>query len=85
MLFFHISGLRKLVAQKPLTKLLPVDLYIPIMYGQYDDERVNRHFHPKNLIALAAKDPLTYPAQLWVDKHHISDTGVYFHYYRQLG
>lgn len=67
------TGLKKLVAQKPLTKLLPVDLYLPIMYGQYDDARVSRHFQPKNLVAFAAKEPLTYPALFWNDKHYISD------------
>ena len=72
-------GMRKLIALEPLKKLVPLDIFLPIAYGKYhykDGHLVNRHFEPRNLIALAAKQPICHPAQYWVDKHHISDTGI---------
>ena len=64
-----------MLALDPLTKLVPLDLFLPIAYGKYDLDTVNRHFHPKNVTALATKVPMSLPAKFWIDDHHISDTG----------
>ena len=69
------SGVDKLLALDPLTKLVPLDLFLAISYGKYDSDKVNRHFHPKNVITLATKVPLSVPAKLWVDDDYVSDTG----------
>ena len=68
-------GIKKLIEAEPLTKLVPVDLYIPIMYDEYGDDQVNRHFPTRNLVALAIRHPLTFPSKYHVDKDHITDTG----------
>ena len=67
--------MKKLIGSDPFSKLVPLDIFLPIMYGKYPDDAVNRHFTPRNLVALALKDYLSYPAQYWGQKLHTSDTG----------
>lgn len=67
-------GIKKLMASKPFEKLVALDLLFPVLFGKYPDNAVNRHFKPQNLVALALRPKITYPAQYWGQTMHVSDT-----------
>ncbi|NXU07199.1 GT253 glycosyltransferase, partial [Buphagus erythrorhynchus] len=47
-------GAQKLLATKPLSKMLPVDEYLPIMYDKHPNEDYKRHFSPRDLLVFSA-------------------------------
>ncbi|XP_060602538.1 procollagen galactosyltransferase 1-like isoform X2 [Ruditapes philippinarum] len=67
-------GAKKLLAQKPLQKLLPVDEYLPVMFNKHPEESWKEPFHPRDLIALSAEPLLIYPTHYLGEAHYISDT-----------
>lgn len=69
-----IDGARKLLAAKPLEKLLPVDEFLPIMYGKHPNNEWNRHFEDKNLQAWAISPILAEPLYYTKDEGYFSDT-----------
>lgn len=68
------NGARKLLMQKPLTKLIPVDEYIPIMYDKHPEEKWKQHFSPRDLVAVSVNPLLIEPAWFPGDKKYVSDT-----------
>ncbi|XP_076436373.1 procollagen galactosyltransferase 2-like [Babylonia areolata] len=68
------SGARKLLAQKPLTKMVPVDEFLPIMFDRHPEDIWKLQFEPRNLLALSADPFLVYPTHYTGEPNYISDT-----------
>ena len=69
-----LSGARKLLAPKPLEKMVALDEYIPIMYNKNDNTQWLDAFHPRDLVALAVTPRLVYPQFYTGDPGYYSDT-----------
>ncbi|KFB49662.1 Glycosyltransferase 25 family member [Anopheles sinensis] len=69
-----LEGAKKLLRENPLQKLLPVDEYIPIMFGNHPNESWAGHFHGRTLNAWSAAPLLLYPTHYTGDEGYISDT-----------
>ncbi|XP_065085939.1 glycosyltransferase 25 family member [Ochlerotatus camptorhynchus] len=69
-----LQGARKLLAEKPLEKLVPVDEYIPIMFNNHPNESWVSQFKNRNLVAWSAAPLLLYPTHYTGDEGYISDT-----------
>ncbi|XP_062361666.1 inactive glycosyltransferase 25 family member 3 [Cinclus cinclus] len=67
-------GAQKLLATKPLSKMLPVDEYLPIMYDKHPNEDYKRHFTPRDLLVFSAHPLLVYPTHYAGDSNWLSDT-----------
>ncbi|KAL1117320.1 hypothetical protein AAG570_004646 [Ranatra chinensis] len=68
------SGARKLLEQRPLNNLLPVDEYLPIMYDKHPQDEWKAHFPNRDLVALSAEPLLLYPTRYLNEEGYISDT-----------
>lgn len=69
-----LQGAKKLLEEKPLEKLVPVDEYIPIMFNNHPNESWVNHFKNRNLVAWSAAPLLLYPTHYTGDDGYISDT-----------
>lgn len=69
-----LSGAKKLLADEPLKKLLPVDEYIPIMFDRQPNEYWSSFFHKRDIIAYAVHPPIIFPTHYTGEPSHISDT-----------
>lgn len=69
-----MSGAKKLLAPKPLEKMVALDEYIPIMYNKNDNTQWLDAFQPRDLVALAATPRLVYPQFYTGDPGYYSDT-----------
>ncbi|XP_026761081.2 glycosyltransferase 25 family member [Galleria mellonella] len=67
-------GARKLLDAQPLSKMLPVDEFLPIMFDQHPNDTWKAHFSNRNLVALSAAPLLVYPTHYTGDEGYISDT-----------
>jgi len=70
----NLEGAKKLLDAKPLEKLLPVDEYLPIMFGRHPNNSWNSHYETKNLIAFSTAPLIMYPTHYTGDEGYISDT-----------
>ncbi|CAK1554570.1 unnamed protein product [Leptosia nina] len=68
------SGAKKLIAGEPLSKLVPVDEYLPIMFDKHPTTEWVRHFPERNLKALSAAPLLVHPTHYTGEEGYISDT-----------
>jgi collagen beta-1,O-galactosyltransferase len=68
------AGARKLIEGRPLSRLLPVDEYLPILFDRHPNNEWNAHFSPRNLLALSAKPLLIQPLFYIGDQSYVSDT-----------
>lgn len=68
------TGAQKLLNQRPLSKLVPVDEYLPIMFDRHPEEDWKQHFTPRDLYGLSADPLLCYPTHYTGEKNYISDT-----------
>ena len=68
------SGAQKLLNQRPLNRLVPVDEYLPIMFDRHPNEEWKSNFKPRDLVALSADPLLAYPTHYTGEKNYISDT-----------
>ncbi|XP_072930727.1 glycosyltransferase 25 family member [Epargyreus clarus] len=69
-----LRGAQKLIASKPLTKMLPVDEYLPIMFNQHPNDTWKSLFPRRNLIAFSAAPLLINPTFYTGQEGYISDT-----------
>ncbi|EDO43389.1 predicted protein [Nematostella vectensis] len=69
-----LEGARKLVSAKPLTKMMAIDEFLPIMYDKHPNAEWSAHFSPRNLVAMTAEPLLLYPTHYIGDKGYFSDT-----------
>ncbi|KFV64072.1 putative inactive glycosyltransferase 25 family member 3, partial [Dryobates pubescens] len=67
-------GAQKLLAAKPLSKMLPVDEFLPIMYDKHPNEDYKRHFTPRDLLVFSVHPLLVYPTHYAGDSNWLSDT-----------
>ncbi|KFQ81041.1 putative inactive glycosyltransferase 25 family member 3, partial [Phoenicopterus ruber ruber] len=68
------AGRNKLCASEPLSKMLPVDEFLPIMYDKHPNEDYKRHFTPRDLLVFSAHPLLVYPTHYAGDSNWLSDT-----------
>lgn len=67
-------GAEKLVSQEPLSKMVPVDEYLPIMYDRHPNATWKRHYYPRDLKAFSVQPLLLYPTHYTGEEGYISDT-----------
>ncbi|XP_014663640.1 PREDICTED: procollagen galactosyltransferase 1-like [Priapulus caudatus] len=67
-------GARKLLAQKPLQKMVPVDEYLPIMFNKHPTSEWKHPFSPRDLRAYSAAPLLVHPTHYTKEQNYISDT-----------
>ncbi|KAM3968461.1 chromosome associated protein D3 [Aphomia sociella] len=67
-------GAMKLLDADPLSKMLPVDEFLPIMFNQHPNDTWKAHFPKRNLVALSAAPLLVYPTHYTGEDGYISDT-----------
>nr|CAH7758151.1 unnamed protein product [Callosobruchus chinensis] len=68
------NGAEKLLNADPLSRLVPVDEYLPILFDKHPQEDWKKHYPQRNLIALSAAPLLLYPTHYTGEKGYISDT-----------
>ncbi|XP_012689568.2 probable inactive glycosyltransferase 25 family member 3 [Clupea harengus] len=69
-----LQGAQKLINAEPLSKMLPVDEFLPIMYDKHPNEGHKSHFPNRNLQAYSTRPLLVQPAQYAGDPDWVSDT-----------
>uniref|UniRef100_A0A2M4ARY6 Putative glycosyltransferase 25 family member n=1 Tax=Anopheles triannulatus TaxID=58253 RepID=A0A2M4ARY6_9DIPT len=69
-----LEGAKKLLRERPLEKLLPVDEYLPIMFDNHPNESWAGHFRDRTLAAWSAAPLLLFPTHYTGDEGYISDT-----------
>lgn len=69
-----LEGAKKLLAAKPLEKLLPVDEFLPIMFDMHANDTWKHQFEPRNLNAWSVNPLLIFPTHYTGEEGYISDT-----------
>ncbi|KAL5012579.1 hypothetical protein ScPMuIL_011130 [Solemya velum] len=67
-------GATKLVQQRPLQKMIPVDEYLPIMFDRHPEDDWKKNFYPRNLVGVSAEPLLVNPTHYTGEVNYISDT-----------
>ena len=67
-------GAQKLVDEKPLGKMVPVDEYLPIMYDRHPNQTWKSHYLNRNLQAYSVHPLLLFPTHYTGEEGYISDT-----------
>lgn len=68
------KGAKKLLDGDPLSKLVPVDEYLPILFDKHPKESYKSHFPQRNLVAFSVAPLLLYPTHYTGEKGYVSDT-----------
>uniref|UniRef100_A0A7N6BRS9 Glycosyl transferase family 25 domain-containing protein n=1 Tax=Anabas testudineus TaxID=64144 RepID=A0A7N6BRS9_ANATE len=68
------QGARKLLAAQPLTRMLPVDEFLPVMFNKHPNTQFMSHFEPRDLKAFSVEPLLIYPTHYTGEPGYISDT-----------
>lgn len=69
-----LNGARKLLNGDPLSRLVPVDEYLPILFDKHPQVTWKGYFPERNLNAFSAAPLLLYPTHYTGDRGYISDT-----------
>lgn len=69
-----LQGALKLLAAKPLDKLIPVDEFLPLMFDRHPNKTWTEAFPKRNLVAFSASPLLLYPIYYTGESGYISDT-----------
>ncbi|TTY05123.1 putative inactive glycosyltransferase 25 family member 3 [Bagarius yarrelli] len=69
-----LQGAQKLLNAEPVSKMLPVDEFLPIMYDKHPNEDYKSHFLNRNLQAYSASPLLVQPCHYAGDAEWVSDT-----------
>ncbi|MBN3299594.1 GT251 galactosyltransferase, partial [Amia calva] len=69
-----LQGARKLLAAEPLTRMLPVDEFLPVMYNKHPVSDYMEQFEKRDLKAFSAEPLLVFPTHYTGDAGYISDT-----------
>ncbi|CAL4124140.1 unnamed protein product, partial [Meganyctiphanes norvegica] len=67
-------GASKLLAGKPLGRMVPVDEYLPIMFDKHPEDEWKSYFSPRDLKAFSASPLVVFPIRYTGEEGHISDT-----------
>lgn len=68
------QGANKLLRAEPLSKMLPVDEFLPVMYNKHPVEDYMSHYELRDLRAFSVEPLLVYPTHYTGDPGYISDT-----------
>nr|XP_039271769.1 procollagen galactosyltransferase 1-like [Styela clava] len=68
------AGAKKLIDAEPLSKIIAVDEFLPVMYGKQPLAYINDYFPTKNLNALAFEPTIVKQTHYANDDHFISET-----------
>lgn len=68
------QGALKLLDGDPLSRLVPVDEYLPILFDKHPQERYKEYFPKRDLQAFSVAPLLLYPTHYTGEKGYISDT-----------
>jgi len=68
------QGAQRLLAADPLTKMVPVDEFLPIMYNRHPNETWKSYFPTRDLNALSVHPLLVFPTHYTGEDGYISDT-----------
>ncbi|MBN3299508.1 GT253 glycosyltransferase, partial [Amia calva] len=69
-----LQGAQKLLNAEPLSKMLPVDEFLPIMYDKHPNEKYKEHFPNRNLQVYSTRPLLVFPCHYAGDPQWVSDT-----------
>ncbi|XP_010774077.1 procollagen galactosyltransferase 2-like [Notothenia coriiceps] len=69
-----LQGAKKLLDAKPLSKMLPVDEYLPVMFNKHPNTAFMTHFEPRDLKAFSVEPLLIYPTHYTGEPGYFSDT-----------
>ncbi|XP_066537938.1 procollagen galactosyltransferase 2 [Hoplias malabaricus] len=69
-----LQGAKKLLDAQPLSKMLPVDEFLPVMFNKHPQEEYMVHFQQRNLKAFSVEPLLLYPTHYTGEPGYISDT-----------
>ncbi|KAI5623648.1 procollagen galactosyltransferase 1 precursor [Silurus asotus] len=69
-----LQGAKKLLRAEPLSKMLPVDEFLPVMYNKHPEEVYMSHYEVRDLLAFSAEPLLIFPTHYTGDPGYISDT-----------
>ncbi|CAL8406029.1 unnamed protein product [Arctogadus glacialis] len=69
-----LQGAQKLLNAEPLSKMLPVDEFLPIMYDKHPSEAHKAHYPNRNLQAFSTSPLLVQPCHYAGDPAWVSDT-----------
>ncbi|XP_078686961.1 procollagen galactosyltransferase 1-A-like isoform X1 [Branchiostoma floridae x Branchiostoma belcheri] len=67
-------GAKKLLDVKPLTKMIPVDEFLPMMFDDHPDTKYMYAFEPRDLKAFSAEPLMIYPTHYTGEANYITDT-----------
>ncbi|XP_061460460.1 inactive glycosyltransferase 25 family member 3 [Rhineura floridana] len=67
-------GAQKLIDAQPLSKILPVDEFLPIMYDKHPNEDYKKHFSDRDLQTYSVQPLLAYPSHYTGEAKWMSDT-----------
>ncbi|KAL7673638.1 hypothetical protein ACOME3_008491 [Neoechinorhynchus agilis] len=67
-------GIRKLLDQKPLSKLIPVDEYLPLMFDQHPNQDLKQYFEPRDMVVFAFQPVIVQPTHYYGQLNYVSDT-----------
>ena len=68
------TGAQKLLAAKPLGKMLALDEFLPIMYDKHPNKEWSSYFPERNLKAFAVYPVIVTPEKYTHDAGYVSDT-----------
>uniref|UniRef100_A0A4W4GZG1 procollagen galactosyltransferase n=1 Tax=Electrophorus electricus TaxID=8005 RepID=A0A4W4GZG1_ELEEL len=69
-----LQGAKKLLKAEPLTKMLPVDEFLPIMFNKHPVSDYMEQFERRDLKAFSAEPLLVYPTHYTGESGYVSDT-----------
>lgn len=69
-----LQGAQKLLNAEPISKMLPLDEFLPIMYDKHPNEEYKSHFPNRNLQAFSTRPLLVEPSKFAGDPEWVSDT-----------
>ncbi|XP_078282096.1 procollagen galactosyltransferase 1 isoform X2 [Rhinoraja longicauda] len=69
-----LQGAEKLVNSQPLTKMLPVDEFLPIMYDKHINEEYKKLYPKRDLLAFSVHPLLVFPTHYTGESGWFSDT-----------
>ncbi|CAF0990270.1 unnamed protein product, partial [Didymodactylos carnosus] len=69
-----LRGAQMLIDEKPLSKILPVDEYLPIMYDRHPNLEWKKYFQQRKLKAYAFHPQILTPTHYFGEPNYVSDT-----------
>ncbi|MGH0119552.1 UNVERIFIED_CONTAM: hypothetical protein FKN15_006044 [Acipenser sinensis] len=69
-----LQGATKLLNAEPLSKMVPIDEFLPLMYDKHPNEKYKQHFPNRNLQVFSTHPLLVFPCHYAGDPEWVSDT-----------